>query len=409
MNADNTRGAYSFPRLKDYIEQQNADKMIFLSESLLGVFGEAFRFATKPPRLALLRDFAERPILSIGVEGSMVPRHPEHPETWHALLQGTKAWWLGPPGTSFGALEDPCGYLGLGQAALPDNVHFCVQQAGEVLYFGQGVEHSVCSVERFVLGVGAQGHTEQWPPLLRAANRGDLAASRKLVRKVPRGDLSLMLQETAGSYGHTPLHRAALHGHTPLVKHLISLRADPDVRDVEGLTPIILAAFSGHVDVVERLADHGEGVNARDSKNAGVLQWASTQGHSTLVKLLVSKFGVDVHAQDSLGGGSLSAAATMGHHAIVDYLRSHGAEVEEVDAEGMRPLHWAALHGHVDVAKLMLAARVELHARDGQGRTPLDLARAHGRGAVADLLASVGKGKRRQKRRRQRTTTGAEL
>ena len=33
-----------------------------------------------------------------GVTGGAVPTHDAHPETWHALLSGIKAWWLSPPG-----------------------------------------------------------------------------------------------------------------------------------------------------------------------------------------------------------------------------------------------------------------------------------------------------------------------
>ena len=35
-----------------------------------------------------------------GVRGGAVPSHDGHPETWHALLSGIKAWWLQrPPGS----------------------------------------------------------------------------------------------------------------------------------------------------------------------------------------------------------------------------------------------------------------------------------------------------------------------
>ena len=53
----------------------------------------------------------------------------------------------------------------LGDPHLPPN--------WKVLYFGDGTEHSTCTLSDFSLAVGAQGHTETWPPLLRAANRGD--------------------------------------------------------------------------------------------------------------------------------------------------------------------------------------------------------------------------------------------
>uniref|UniRef100_A0A7S4UGZ8 JmjC domain-containing protein n=1 Tax=Alexandrium monilatum TaxID=311494 RepID=A0A7S4UGZ8_9DINO len=410
MNADNTRGAYSLPRLQDYVAQQDPERMIFVSHSLLGLFGEAFRFATKPPRLALLRDFAERPILSIGVKGSSVPSHPEHPETWQALLHGMKAWWLGPAGVSFAAFEDPCSFLGLGGAALPDGVHFCVQRAGEILYFAEGVQHSVCSLDRFVLGVGAQGHTEEWPAMVRAANRGDLPAAKRLMGRAAGADANRALDAGAGAYGHTALHRAALHGHTQLVKYLLASRAQPDLPDGEGMLPIFLAAFSGHVEVLEHLADFGAGVRARDPNGASILQWASTQGHLEVVKTLVSKLRADVRAQDSLGGGSMSAAATVGHRDIVQYLRDQGAEVGEANADGMRPIHWASLHGHAEMVEWLLAARAAALPRDKKGRTPLDLANEHRFSGVAQLLRAAGGGGARQRRRqRRRKTGGSEL
>ena len=37
------------------------------------------------------------PIFRPGVRGGAVPSHDGHPETWHALLSGIKAWWLQRP------------------------------------------------------------------------------------------------------------------------------------------------------------------------------------------------------------------------------------------------------------------------------------------------------------------------
>ena len=108
-----------------------------------------------------------------------------------------------------------------------------------MIYFGDDMEHSTCSLG-FTLAVGAQGHTETWPALLRAANRGDLKAARRALDP---------LDATAGRYGHSALHRAALHGYPQVVKHLLKARAQVGQRDSEGLTPIFMAAFSGHVEV----------------------------------------------------------------------------------------------------------------------------------------------------------------
>eukprot|EP00438_Fugacium_kawagutii_P028383 Skav207227 [mRNA] locus=scaffold1717:89644:95447:+ [translate_table: standard] len=97
-----------------------------------------------------------------------------------------------------------------------------------VLYFGDNVEHSTCSLSNFSLAVGAQGHTESWAPLLRAANRGDLKEVQGLL--AARAQLQLV----AGPYGHSALHRAALHGHHDVVAQLLRARADPERRDDEG-------------------------------------------------------------------------------------------------------------------------------------------------------------------------------
>ncbi|CAJ1380608.1 unnamed protein product, partial [Effrenium voratum] len=252
--ADNTRGNYAHPKLEEYVRRQNGERMIFVSDTLQGAFGAAWRFASGSKgsaRRKLLRDFAERPIFSVGVAGSGVPSHDGHPETWHALLSGVKAWWLGPSGASKipsfrgwedWSMEDPCGAaFGTlqGDSSVPEGVKLCIQRAGEVLYFGEGVEHSTCSLSNFSLAVGAQGHTEHWPELPRAANRGDLKTVRRLLKRSPAelAERQRLLDGTAGRYGHSALHRAALHGFAEVAEALLAARADPTLRDSEGLTP----------------------------------------------------------------------------------------------------------------------------------------------------------------------------
>eukprot|EP00434_Breviolum_minutum_P022739 symbB.v1.2.020061.t1/scaffold1666.1/size183716/7 len=299
--ADNTRGNYAHPKLQDYVEAQRNDRMIFVSSTLRGAFGKAWRLAVgrKRRRKRLLEDFAERPIFSVGVTGGAVPTHDAHPETWHALLGGIKAWWLSPPGEvqqlqHFKGWEDPCGSIDAllqGQLEVPKAVKLCIQHAGEVLYFGDGTEHSTCTLSDFSLAVGAQGHTETWPPLLRAANRGDLQEVKELLK----GQADL--RSKAPRYGHSALHRAALHGHHAVVKALLLAKADVEESDDEGLTASFLAAFSGHVRVLKQLP-----ISQKDGKGASPLQWAATQGHQATVEFLLSR-KADVLSTNDLGGG----------------------------------------------------------------------------------------------------------
>ena len=122
-------GRYAYPKLSAYV-LGGGEEMIFVSDTLRGAFGSAWRFAQRRGR-RLLGDFAERPIFSVGVQEAAVPSHEGHPETWQALLSGRKAWWLAPKGLApdFRGWEDPCGAVRAGLER--DEVKLCVQQAGE--------------------------------------------------------------------------------------------------------------------------------------------------------------------------------------------------------------------------------------------------------------------------------------
>ncbi|CAE7815339.1 INVS [Symbiodinium microadriaticum] len=388
--ADNTRGNYNFPKLAEYVTARRPERMIFVSDTLRGAFGRAWRMATHGPRRKLFMDFAERPIFSVGVAGGAVPTHDSHPETWHALLNGVKAWWLGRKSESalFRGWEDPCGMIeqSLQGEVLPSGVQLCVQHAGEVLYFGTGVEHSTCTLSNFSLAVGSQGHTETWPELVRAANRGDLARVKQLLRLARAEELQDLLSKSAGSYGHTALHRAALHGFERVVAVLLEKGAEGTQQDLEGLTPSFLSAFSGHKEVLQTLLKHGIQLSREiDTKGATPLQWAATQGHHAVVDLLLTH-KMSPETRDFHGGGPVSASATMGHVEVLHRLVEEKANVEESDDRGMRPLHWAALHGHGLVVKHLLRLRARNDPFNSDGRRPLDLALAHSRHEVVQAM-----------------------
>ncbi|CAK9092484.1 unnamed protein product [Durusdinium trenchii] len=416
--ADNTRGRYAHPKLADYVKSKRNDKMIFVSDTLRGAFGRAWRSARKPPRRKLLIDFAERPIFSIGVSGGSVPRHGNHPETWHALLSGIKAWWLPKlaskasaalAASSFEGWDDPCGSIQktIEGHQVPTGISLCVQNQGEVLYFGDNVEHATCSLSDFSLAVGAQGHTEAWPDLLRAANRGDLAAVKKALKHNfanPNAPSTReQLVSVFGRYGHAPLHRAALHGFPEVVEHLLAARAEPTQRDAEGLTPTFLAAFSGHVQVLRALAGHVSVPKEHDSEGATPLQWAATQGHLEVAGLLL-EHQVDVSTTNDAGGGPMSAAATTGHVDMLKKLASHRGAIHEVDVRGMMPLHWAALHGHAEVVQTLLELRAEPHVPNLNEQKPVDLAQER---SVLKLLQEGGP--TRQSKRWKHSRSESEL
>ena len=66
-------------------QAQRNERMIFVSDTLRGAFGRAWRFARRARRRTLWEDFAERPIFSVGAW------------TWHqdgGEVEGMEVEWV---------------------------------------------------------------------------------------------------------------------------------------------------------------------------------------------------------------------------------------------------------------------------------------------------------------------------
>ncbi|XP_069560534.1 ankyrin repeat and SAM domain-containing protein 1A isoform X9 [Brachyistius frenatus] len=257
----------------------------------------------------------------------------------------------------------------------------------------------------FFLG-SAMGKEQE---LLEAARTGNLAAVEKL--------LSGKRQSAGGSSGTGGSGNSGGHGASshPLSSLLSSIWRGPNVNCVDstGYTPLHHAALNGHSDVVEALLRNEALTNIADNKGCYPLHLAAWKGDEHIVKLLIHQgpshpklneqscvdpkefkrwgpFDPYINAKNNDNETPLHCAAQYGHSQVVRLL------LEELTDPTMRnnkfetPLDLAALYGRLEVVKLLLIAHPNLLSCNTKKHTPLHLASRNGHLSVVEVLLDAG-------------------
>lgn len=378
----------------EVLAQDTSEFLIFSSDNIGYHVGsrtalDAFR-ELEPMLPAFLDNFNARRILSLGTFGKATGFH-IHDETWLALLVGSKAWWVAPESFTSADLPqgEPCTLLGNGSSVfeLPSDILFCVQLPGEIVYFGDDHPHATCNLEAFTLGIGAQGHTETWPPLAQVAHRGDVATVRRLLDDGSAADLNIPIGIKGGFLGQTPFHRALQSGHADLVESMLSKRAQATTAGSQGVSPMHIVVQFGYVSLLQLLLMHGLSTTVEDRQGRKPLHYAATSGHIAVARVLVNH-RANLAARATSGYQPLHAAAKAGNAIMVYLLSELGANLSGTCVQGQQPIHIAALSGHLGVVKLLLDLGAPASAADNDGRQPLHGAVLGGHTALVDLLAS---------------------
>jgi len=181
---------------------------------------------------------------------------------------------------------------------------------------------------------------------------------------------------SSDSVGATPLHYAVLNNFAETVEVFLSCAYVKDETDNEGHSAFLWAASSGADDSISCFIRHGADLMQLDKHGATAVHVAASAGHTSTVQLLLkSDAAVLIDAKDLTKRTPLSHACEMGHVKVIQALIANGACVNDAqDQDGLSLLHWAAIGGHADVCQLLIIASMDANSRDIAGRTALHYA-----------------------------------
>ncbi|KAL6483278.1 hypothetical protein MHYP_G00081500 [Metynnis hypsauchen] len=134
----------------------------------------------------------------------------------------------------------------------------------------------------------------------------------------------------------TPLHCAAQYGHSEVVRLLLEELTDPTMRNNRFETPLDLAALYGRLEVVKLLLCAHPNLLSCNTRKHTPLHLASRNGHLLVVEVLLNA-GMDINYQTEKGS-ALHEAALFGKTDVVQKLLSAGISVNIVDSKNLTAL-----------------------------------------------------------------------
>lgn len=236
-----------------------------------------------------------------------------------------------------------------------------------------------------------------YPPLIKAAELGDIVLAEKLVKE---GEF--IGQTTIGN--QTALHLAAKAGQDEMVMWLLARNANPFAEDQNGRTPADGASRQGHITTEKLLRDNmqlrldeiqavqnGNIEEARqlllkDTRKETILHFAAERGNIELARQEIQA-GVDVNVKTVTGATPLDRASAMGNIELAKVLVGFGSDVNAGDMYNLTALHYAVNGEHKDMVEYLLSVGADPSIRSTLGnQNVLELAETRGNDEIIELL-----------------------
>ena len=132
----------------------------------------------------------------------------------------------------------------------------------------------------------------------------------------------------------------------------------------------------------------GYNIKQKDSMNHTPLGWAARNGHEGVVRVLLSRDGIDPDKPGEYGMTPLAIAAWNGHEGVVKILLGRDdVNPNGLDVNGETPLLQASHYGCEGIVKLLLGRDdIDPNKSDERGGTPLSRAAYVGHEGIVKIL-----------------------
>ena len=187
--------------------------------------------------------------------------------------------------------------------------------------------------------------------LLLAAEKGQTSCVRMLLRQGSNVNWE-------NDLGNTCLHLACRLKNLPLVKAIVSTKAEPAAlvnkpNNIEK-TALQDAVMNSTFDVVEYLMAHGANGLVVDEFENTVLHYCCIGGNTPVLLKSLKRYMRFINARNLQRQTPMHVAAANGHSMIVERLVSYGGDIMLRDISGRTPLHLAVHFGHLDVVNALV-------------------------------------------------------
>ncbi|UII55057.1 ankyrin repeat domain-containing protein [Cytobacillus spongiae] len=152
--------------------------------------------------------------------------------------------------------------------------------------------------------------------------------------------------------GQGVLHFAADRGVPAVIKSLLEMGAEGQMKDHQGLTPFLFAVKAGHLEAAMLLYNETSADDTDHEGNTPLIS-AVLNGRENIVEFLVKNDPTRIDSRNHYGDTALIVAANYGYKEIVQFLLKAGADPSIQTKEGKTALDYAANWGHNDIVELL--------------------------------------------------------